>query len=70
MTRIPSRAAHVAADRVLRRGIVHGRGGGVRLAALALSGGRILAAGNEAAVMAFARPGAEIVDLDGAPLIA
>ncbi len=70
MTRITPSAAHPRADRILRGGAVSARGGGIRLAALALSGGRILAAGDEAAVMAFAGPGAEIVDLRGAPLIA
>jgi predicted amidohydrolase YtcJ len=56
-------------DLILRGGAVRSRCGGQRIAALALSGGRIVAAGDEALVMRLARPSTRIIDLRGAPLI-
>jgi predicted amidohydrolase YtcJ len=56
-------------DVILLGGAVRSRFGGQRIAALALSGGRIVAAGDEALVMRLARPATRIVDLRGAPLI-
>jgi predicted amidohydrolase YtcJ len=56
-------------DIILRGGAVRSRFGGQRIAAVALSGGRIVAAGDEALVMRLARPSTRIIDLRGAPLI-
>jgi hypothetical protein len=57
-----SAAAAAGPDRILRGGVVGGRGA----MAVAMRGGRIVAAGDEAAVMALARPGVTVVDLAGA----
>ena len=58
------------ADMVLRNGIVHTVDGGSRtVAAVAIRGGRFVVVGNDAAAMAQAGPGTEVVDLGGRTMV-
>lgn len=53
------------ADLVLFNGIIYTMAQPARASALAVSGGRILAAGDDAAMRALAGPGARLIDLQG-----